>query len=148
MMQNPQYSRKWYQLKIHVSPLSSQKAHIFGKLREIRQPFSDLDHGKWNSQNLHQNAQNLPNLPTLTMNQAKFAQSVPISRGSLYPWAKLPKLAAICTFWHITQNSPTIFRFELQEIKAPNFTANCTKSTQFTNPYSESCEISLIHTNF
>ena len=90
-------------------PPSNQKALIFGKLHEIRQPFSDSDHGKWNSQNLQQIAQNPLNLPSLTVNQAKFTQSAPISQGSLYPRAKLSKLVAIHTFWQITQNLPAIF---------------------------------------
>ena len=40
MMQNPRHSCKWCQLKSHVSPLSSQKAHIFGKfeLRKMEIP--------------------------------------------------------------------------------------------------------------
>ena len=70
----------------------------FGKLREIRRRFSNSDNGKWNSQNLQQIVQNLLNLPTVTINHVKFAQFAPISQGSLYPWAKLPKLAAICAF--------------------------------------------------
>ena len=52
--------------------------------------------------NLQQIVQNPLNLPTLTVNQAKFSQSAPISRGSLYPQAKLSKLVAIHTFWQIT----------------------------------------------
>ena len=51
-------------------------------------------------------------------------------------------------FWQITQNSPTIFQFELQEMENQNFTANCTKSTQFASPHDESREISAIPTNF
>ena len=43
------------------------------------QPCSDLDHGKWNSQYLQQIVQNLCDLPTLTVNHAKFEQSAPIS---------------------------------------------------------------------
>ena len=82
-------------LKIHLSPLSNQKAEDLGKLRKFRRPFSDSDRGKWNSQNLQQIVQNLLNLPTVTTNHAKFAQFASISEGSLYPQAKLPKLVAI-----------------------------------------------------
>ena len=96
-------------IKNPCTPPSNQKALIFGKLCKTCQPFSTSDHGKWNSQNLQQIAQNPLNLPTLTMNQVKFTQSAPISRGSLYPWAKLSKLVTIHTFWQITQNLPTIF---------------------------------------
>ena len=73
MTQNPRHSRKWHQLKIHVSPLSSQKAHIFGKLCKIRQPFSDLNYGKWKPQISQQIAQNRLNSPTLTANHTKLA---------------------------------------------------------------------------
>ena len=51
-------------------------------------------------------------------------------------------------FWQIMRNPPTIFRFELREIETPNFTANYAESAQFTNPYSESREISLIRADF
>ena len=39
---------------------------------------------------------------------------------------------------------------KLREIRQPffNLTANCAKSAQFTNPHSESREISAIHANF
>ena len=58
----------------------------------------------------------------------------------MYP----PKVVKKPMFWQITQNSPTIFRFGPREMETPNFTVNCAKSTQFANPYSESCEISQI----
>ena len=61
MMQNPCHSHKWYKLKIHVSPLCSQKAHIFGKLHEICQPFSNLNYGEMET-------------PNFTANCAKSAQ--------------------------------------------------------------------------
>ena len=73
MMQNPHHSHKWYQLKIHVSPLSSQKARIFGKLRKICQPFSNLNYGKWKPQILQRIAQNPLNSPTLTAIDVKLA---------------------------------------------------------------------------
>ena len=59
-----------------------------------------------------------------------------------------PKVVKKPTFWQITQNSPTIFRFGLREMETPNFTANCAKSTQFTSLHGESCKISAIHANF
>ena len=64
---------------------------LLRKLREIRQPFSDSDHRKWNSQILQQIAQNLLNLPTINASQAKFASSVPIPISS-----KSRKICAIC----------------------------------------------------
>ena len=51
-------------------------------------------------------------------------------------------------FWQITQNSPTIFQFELREMETPNLTANCAKSIQFAESYSEPREISLICADF
>ena len=88
-------------LKIHVSPLSNQKTQNLGKLREIHHPFSNSDHGKWNSQNLQQIVQNLLNLPTVTTNHAKFMQFAPIFQCSLYPRAELSNFAIfvyLCNF--------------------------------------------------
>ena len=95
MMQNPCHSRTRLQIKNPCIPLSNQKSQNLGKLRKIHHPFSDSHHRKWNSQNLQQIAQNLLNLPTVGANHTKFAQFASISQGSLYPRAKLPKLAAI-----------------------------------------------------
>ena len=75
--------------------------HALGKLRKFRWPFSDSDHGKWTSQNLQQIAQNLLNLPTVTINHAKFTQFVSISQGSLYPWVELSNFVIfvyLCNF--------------------------------------------------
>ena len=61
----------------------------------------------------------------------------------MYP----PKVVKKPPFQQITQNSPAIFRFGPREMETSNFTANCTKSAQFTNQHSESREISAIHAN-
>ena len=79
-------------------PLSNQKSPLIGKLREIRQPFFNSEHRKWNSQNLQQIVQNLLNFPTPTMNHMKFMESVPISQCSLNPIVKQPKFAAFAYF--------------------------------------------------
>ena len=53
-------------------------------------------------------------------------------------------------FWQITQNSPTIFRFEQREMEPSNFTANCTKIAQFatqTMNHAKSARFSLNPTN-
>ena len=118
----------------------------FGKLRKIRRPFSNSDNGKWNSQNLQQIVQNLLNLPTLTVNHMKFAQFVPISRGSLYPRAKLPKLVAIHTLgklrkirWAFSNSDHGKWNFQnLQQIvqnllNLPTVTTNHAKFTQFAS---------------
>ena len=66
-------------------PLSSQKTHFFGKLREIHQPFSDLNYGKWKPQISQRIAHNPLNSPTLTVNHVKLASFVLISNDSLSP---------------------------------------------------------------
>ena len=62
----------------------------------------------------------------------------------MYP----PKVVKKPLFWQITLNLPAIFRFGPREMETSNFTANCGKSTQFANTYSESRGISQICTNF
>ena len=52
---------------------------------------------------------------------------VTINQKSLYP----PKVFKIAPFRQITQNSPTIFRFEQREMEPSNFIANCAKIAQF-----------------
>ena len=48
MTRNPRHSRISRMFKIHVYPLKHQKTHNFGKFREIRLPFFDLNNEKWN----------------------------------------------------------------------------------------------------
>ena len=52
---------------------------------------------------------------------------------SLYP----PKVLNCPHFGKITQNSPTIFRFEQQEMEPSNLTANHAKIAQFANTQSD-----------
>ena len=59
----------------------------------------------------------------------------------------IPQSSQKAPFQQITWNSPTIFQFGPREMETLNFTANCTKSTQFANPLSESHEISPSHAN-
>ena len=56
------------------------KSPRFGKLREIRRPFFDLDHEKWKPQVYQQIAQNLLNSPTNTANHVKSVQFTLISK--------------------------------------------------------------------
>ena len=82
------------------------KSPRFGKLREIRRPFFNLDHEKWKPQILQRIVQNPLNLPTNTANHIKLVQFTLIS--------KIP-----CSL-----------------SKTATFTANHAKSAQFANPYS------------
>ena len=59
--------------KILVSPQSFQNCPHFGKLREIRRPFLDLNNEKWKPQISQQIARNSRNLPMTTANDAKSA---------------------------------------------------------------------------
>ena len=56
---------------------------MFGKLREIRQPFFDLDYEKWKLQILQRIARNPLNSPAPTVNHVKLAQFTLISNDSL-----------------------------------------------------------------
>ena len=96
-------------------PPKVSKSPHFGKLRETRRPFFNLDHEKWKPQILQRIVQNSP---TNTANHVKLAQFMLIS--------KIP-----CSL-----------------SKTAIFTANHAKSTQFANPYSESCGISQIRAIF
>ena len=61
-----------------------------------------------------------------------------------------PKFLKLPPFRQITQNSPTIFRFEQREMEPSNFTANCAKIAQFATLNNELREIRAIlvnHTN-
>ena len=97
MTQNPRHSHTWYQLKIHVSPLSNQKAHVLAKLGEIRQPFFDLNYEKWKLQISQRIAQNPLNSPTPTGNHMKLAKFMLISNDSLSPF-RVYKFALISHF--------------------------------------------------
>ena len=51
-------------------------------------------------------------------------------------------------FRQITQNSPTIFRFEQREMEPSKFTVNYAKIAQFATPSHESCEFRAILVKF
>ena len=77
------------------------KSPRFGKLREIRRPFFDLDHEKWKPQVSQQIARNLLNSPTNTANHAKSVQFMLIS--------KTPCSLSVTQFLQqITQNPPNL----------------------------------------
>ena len=67
-----------------------------------------------------------------------------IYQKSLYP----PKVFKLPPFRQITRNSPTIFRFEQQEMEPSKFTANCAKIAQFATPSHKSREIHAILVKF
>ena len=81
-------------------PPKYSKSPRFGKLREIRQPFFNLDHEKWKPQILQQIAQNPLNSPTHTANHVKLAQFTLISKTPC-------SLGKIANFTAITQNPPS-----------------------------------------
>ena len=74
------------------------------------------------------------------------AKSAPIRAINLIPKVLVsPQSFQNCPpLWQITQNSPTIFRFEQREMEPSNFTANCAKITQFATLNKKSCEIRAI----
>ena len=74
MTRNPRHSRISRMLKIHVYPLKYQKTHNFGKFREIRLPFFDLNNEKWNPLNSQRITRKSLNPPPPVMNHAKFAR--------------------------------------------------------------------------
>ena len=91
------YQKAMYPPKVVKSPR-------FGKLREIRRPFLDLDHENWKPQISQQIARNSLNSPTTTANHTKSTRFLLISTTP-------------CFF-----NVPQLF------------TAKLAKSAQFTNP--------------
>ena len=105
------YQKSMYPPKVVKKP-------PFGKLREIRRPFLDLDHENWKPQISQQIAGNLLNSPITTVNHVKFARFLLISTNSLL--LSVPQL----------------------------FTANLAKSAQFANTWHESREINQLRTNF
>ena len=105
------YQKSMYPPKVVKKPL-------FGKLREIRRPFLDLDHENWKPQISQQIARNLLNSPITMVNHAKSVRFLLISTNSLF--LSVPQL----------------------------FTANLAKSAQFANTWRESREINQLRTNF
>ena len=85
MTRNPRHSRIPRMLKIHVYPLKYQKTHNFGKFREIRLPFFDLNNEKWNPLNSQRITRKSLNPPPPVMNHAKFARFLKKSHQSLLP---------------------------------------------------------------
>ena len=75
------------------------------------------------------------------------AKSAPFALLTIYQ-KKNPcipsKFLQLPPFWQITQNSPTIFRFEQREMEPSNFTANCAKIAQFATLNNELREIRAI----
>ena len=104
--------------KILVSPQSFLNCPHFGKLREIRRPFFDLNNEKWNPQISQRITRKSLNLPPKTMNHANSAQFL------LNP---------------TNPCSPTV--------PQPFFSANLTKFAQFANTQSERREINQFRTN-
>ena len=118
MSRIPHHSRYLLYTKNSCIPPKYSKGPRFGKLREIRRPFFDLDHEKCKPQISQQIALNSLNLPITTANHAKSAR---LSLISTIPCSlSVPQL----------------------------FTANLAKSAQFANTWCESREINPLCTNF
>ena len=66
-------------------PPKISKSHSFGKLREIRLPFFDLNNEKWNPLNSQRITRKSLNSPPPVMNHAKFARFLKKSHQSLLP---------------------------------------------------------------
>ena len=66
-------------------PPKISKSHNFGKLREIRLPFFDLNNEKWNPLNSQRITRKSLNSPPPVANHAKFAQFLQKSHQSLLP---------------------------------------------------------------
>ena len=74
MTRNPRHSRISRMLKNPCIPPKISKSHNFGKLREIRLPFFDLNNEKWNPLNSQRITRKSLNSPPTVMNHAKFAR--------------------------------------------------------------------------
>ena len=83
MTQNPRHLRISRMLKNPCIPPKISKGHNFGKLREIRLPFFDLNNEKWNPLNSQRITRKSLNSPPTVMNHAKFARFLKKSHQSL-----------------------------------------------------------------
>ena len=115
MTRNPRHSRISRMLKNPCIPPKISKSHNFGKLREIRLPFFDLNNEKWNPLNSQRITRKSLNSPPTVVNHAKFAQFLkkipPILAPQLYP----------NLLQQIPQNSLTSQRFTAIYAKLTHF---------------------------
>ena len=96
-------------------PPKISKSHNFGKLREIRLPFFDLNNEKWNPLNSQRITRKSLNSPPPVSNHAKFAQFLQKSHQSLLPNCTLIFLQ------QIPRNSLTSQRFRAIDAKLTHF---------------------------
>ena len=98
-------------------PPKISKSHNFGKSREIRLPFFDLNNEKWNPLNSQRITRKSLNSPPPVSNHAKFAQFLQKSHQSL-----LPNCTPIFFFLQqIPRNSLTSQRFRAIDAKLTHF---------------------------
>ena len=121
---------------------------LLRKLREIRQPFSDLDHRKWNSQILQQIAQNLLNLPIFNASHAKFASSasIPIYSKSCKICEIRPHSPRITRNSHILLTYSTFISGTCTRRELSGIPANYADSARFAHTAHESCEFHTLCT--
>ena len=85
MTRNPRHSRISRMLKSHVYPLKYQKNHNFGKSREIRLPFFDLNNEKWNPLNSQRITRKSLNSPPPSHESREIRAILEKSHKSLLP---------------------------------------------------------------
>ena len=86
------------------------KLPLFGKLREIRQPFFDLNNDKWNPPISEQIARKSLNSPPSTMNYAKSAQFLSNPTNPCSPTVPQPFYSKSCEIRSIREYSERTMR--------------------------------------
>ena len=94
-------------------PPKISKSHNFGKLREIRLPFFDLNNEKWNPLNSQRITRKSLNSPPTVMNHAKFAQFLKNPTNPCSPTVPQPFATNSAKFAHIAPIYAKLTHFAL-----------------------------------